>query len=198
MINLFMDAQIWLSLYSFSSNDLKQFSKLKDCIANKEVNIIITDQIVDEVNRNRENKLHDVIDKTKAINFNIPVLYQGYTKEHALFKKQLKDLRDLNTNIQEQQAKTGLKKAINTLTEAAQMNQAIEGWDYGSAFAANLSEINTDSDFTTQSFTSILGNRTNIDFRQGNTLPATLNLDGNYTAVRNKNFSQKKYRFYAE
>ena len=74
MINLFMDAQIWLSLYSFSSNDLKQFSKLKDCIANKEVNIIITDQIVDEVNRNRENKLHDVIDKTKAINFNIQVL----------------------------------------------------------------------------------------------------------------------------
>lgn len=55
MINLFMDAQIWLSLYSFSSNDLKQFSKLKDCIANKEVNIIITDQIIDEVNRNREN-----------------------------------------------------------------------------------------------------------------------------------------------
>lgn len=112
MINLFMDAQIWLSWYSFSSNDLKQFSKLKDCIANKEVNIIITDQIVDEVNRNRENKLHDVIDKTKAINFNIPVLYQGYTKEHALFKKQLKDLRDLNTNIQEKIEKDIIEQTL--------------------------------------------------------------------------------------
>ena len=38
----------------------------------------------------------------------------------------------LMTNTQEQQAKTGLKKGINTLTEAAQMNQAIGGFDYAS------------------------------------------------------------------
>ena len=36
----------------------------------------------------------------------------------------------LMTNTAKQQAKTGLKKAINTLTEAAQMNQAIENYDY--------------------------------------------------------------------
>lgn len=101
MINIFMDAQIWLSLYSFSSNDLKQFSKLKDCIANGEVNIILTDQIQDEVKRNRENKLHEVIDKTKTIPFSIPVLYQGYIKEHSMLKKQLKDLVDLNSELQD-------------------------------------------------------------------------------------------------
>ncbi len=100
MINLFIDAQIWLSLYSFSSNDLKQFSKLKECIANGEVNIILTEQIKDEVYRNRENKLHEVIDKTKNINFNIPVLYQGYTKEFSTLKKRLKDLQETNTEIQ--------------------------------------------------------------------------------------------------
>jgi prepilin-type N-terminal cleavage/methylation domain-containing protein len=32
----------------------------------------------------------------------------------------------LMTNTGEQQAKTGLKKGINTLTEAAQMNEAID------------------------------------------------------------------------
>lgn len=100
MINLFIDAQIWLSLYSFSSNDLKQFGKLKECIANGEVNIILTEQIKDEVFRNRENKLHEVIDKTKSINFNIPVLYQGYSKEFSTFKKRLKDLQETNTDIQ--------------------------------------------------------------------------------------------------
>lgn len=36
----------------------------------------------------------------------------------------------LLTNTGEQQYKTGLKKAINTLTEAAQMNLAIDGYDY--------------------------------------------------------------------
>lgn len=100
MINLFIDAQIWLSLYSFSSNDLKQFGKIKECIANGEVNIILTEQIKDEVFRNRENKLHEVIDKTKNINFNIPVLYQGYSKEFSTFKKRLKDLQETNTDIQ--------------------------------------------------------------------------------------------------
>lgn len=38
----------------------------------------------------------------------------------------------LMTNTQEQQAKTGLKKGINTLTEAAQMHEAIEGFNYAS------------------------------------------------------------------
>ena len=38
----------------------------------------------------------------------------------------------LMTNVQEQQAKTGLKKGLNTLTEAAQMTQSIDGFDYAS------------------------------------------------------------------
>lgn len=36
----------------------------------------------------------------------------------------------LMTNTQEQQAKTGLKKGINTLTEAAQMHEALEGRNF--------------------------------------------------------------------
>ena len=40
----------------------------------------------------------------------------------------------LMTNTQEQQAKTGLKKGINTLTEIAQMGQAIAGFDYASLY----------------------------------------------------------------
>ena len=36
----------------------------------------------------------------------------------------------LTTSVGEQQAKTGLKKGINTLTEAAQMNSAVQGFDY--------------------------------------------------------------------
>ena len=36
----------------------------------------------------------------------------------------------LMTNTNEQQSIAGLKKGINTLTEAAQMNSALEGFDY--------------------------------------------------------------------
>ena len=65
----------------------------------------------------------------------------------------------LMTNTQEQQAKTALKKGINTLTEAAQMNQAIDGFDY-----SNL-KVDTKND-ESQSLYGLLAKRTNIDFRQ--------------------------------
>lgn len=65
----------------------------------------------------------------------------------------------LMTNTQEQQAKTALKKGINTLTEAAQMNQAIDGFDY-----SNL-KVDT-KDEESQSLYGLLSKRANIDFRQ--------------------------------
>ena len=94
----------------------------------------------------------------------------------------------LMTNTAEQQAKTALKKGINTLTEAAQMNQAIAGWDYASITSAN-SENSVDTD---QSMYNLLSNRTSVDYQksgksseakqlsyQGNSTDGMK--DGNYT-----------------
>lgn len=58
MKNLFIDSNIWLSLYHFSSDDLKQFSKLKELIGT-DIRLYITQQVSDEVRRNREAKLND-------------------------------------------------------------------------------------------------------------------------------------------
>ena len=53
----------------------------------------------------------------------------------------------LMTNTQEQQAKTGLKKGINTLTEAAQMHEAIEGFNYASLTDKSMvSKLNESTD----------------------------------------------------
>lgn len=65
----------------------------------------------------------------------------------------------LMTNTQEQQAKTALKKGINTLTEAAQMNNAIAGFDY-----ASFNETSTD-DPESQSLYGLLASRTNVDYQ---------------------------------
>ena len=64
----------------------------------------------------------------------------------------------LMTNTAEQQAKTAFKKGINTLTEAAQMNQAIEGFDYGS-----FKTTSTD-DAETQSLYGLLASRTDVNY----------------------------------
>ena len=68
----------------------------------------------------------------------------------------------LMTNTQEQQAKTALKKGINTLTEAAQMNQAISGFDY----ATLTSDKTDDSADDEMSLYRILADRTSVDYQR--------------------------------
>lgn len=65
----------------------------------------------------------------------------------------------LMTNTQEQQSRTALKKGINTLTEAAQMNQAIDGFDY-----ATFSTTSTNDD-DTLSLYALLSKRTTMDYQ---------------------------------
>ena len=75
----------------------------------------------------------------------------------------------LMTNTAEQQAKTGLKKGINTLTEAGQMNQAIEGWDYASLTSSDTSEVNEFSLY------GLLAKRASVDYsKSGNGVLPTI------------------------
>lgn len=56
-------------------------------------------------------------------------------------------LPTLMTNTGEQQYKTGLKKGINILTEAAQMHETLEGFNYSSLnTATDVSNIDQDQD----------------------------------------------------
>ena len=57
MKNIFIDSNIWLSLYNFTNNDLEQFKKLKSHIDDS-INLIVTEQVFDELTRNRENKIN--------------------------------------------------------------------------------------------------------------------------------------------
>ena len=66
----------------------------------------------------------------------------------------------LMTNTAEQQAKTALKKGINTLTEAAQMNQSIAGFDY-----ASLTSSDTE-DSEAQSLYGLLATRASLDYQK--------------------------------
>lgn len=75
----------------------------------------------------------------------------------------------LMTNTQEQQAKTALKKGINTLTEAAQMHQAIAGVDFGSISSPNTANSTDDE----QSLYRLLAERTQMDLRKSEAANAT-------------------------
>lgn len=79
----------------------------------------------------------------------------------------------LMTNTQEQQSRTALKKGINTLTEAAQMNQAIDGFDY-----ATFSTTSTNDD-STLSLYALLSKRTTMDRQTSGTSSSAAKLVNN-------------------
>ena len=68
----------------------------------------------------------------------------------------------LMNNTGEQQYKTGLKKAINTLTEAATLNMAVDGWDF-----SGINSI-THAD-NAQSLYTILTKRLSVDLTKTGT-----------------------------
>lgn len=74
----------------------------------------------------------------------------------------------LMTNTAEQQAKTALKKGINTLTEAAQMNQSVAGFDY-----ASLTSSSTE-DSDAQSLYGLLASRASLDYTKNGLAPNRL------------------------
>lgn len=88
MKNLFIDSNIWLSLYHFTNDDLAQFEKLKKQIG-QNINLYITQQVVDEVKRNREAKLIDALKSFEVKSFQYPVFCKGY-EEYEPFSNDYK------------------------------------------------------------------------------------------------------------
>lgn len=86
MKNVFIDSNIWLSLYSFSSDDLNQFMKLKDLIG-RDITIWLPEQVCHEVGRNRENKIKDTMNRFESWRFEIPNIVKGYAQYNELSKK---------------------------------------------------------------------------------------------------------------
>lgn len=97
MKTVFIDSQIWLSLYDFSKDDLDQFSKLNDLIGT-DIDIVLTTQIIDEVNRNRESKIKDSLTQFKDITYQIPNLCKGYD-EYTTFIEIYKTVQTLHKDL---------------------------------------------------------------------------------------------------
>ena len=77
----------------------------------------------------------------------------------------------LMTNVGEQQYKTALKKALNTLSEAGQMSQAMDGFDYSSFTTSTVGgDMEDEHGNVVQSLYSLLQRRTNMaSFADGST-----------------------------
>lgn len=98
MKNVFIDTNIWLSLYHFTNDDLSQFEKLKDMLG-KSINLIVPRQVYDEITRNREAKIMDALKSFDLKMPKYPVFCKGYDdfeqlqKELSSIAKKFKDFK---------------------------------------------------------------------------------------------------------
>lgn len=65
MVNIFIDTNILLTFFHFSNDDLEELRKLIAVISMPENRLFYTSQVLDEFNRNRENKIADALKKFK-------------------------------------------------------------------------------------------------------------------------------------
>lgn len=147
MINLCLDANVYLSFYYYSDVDLTSLEKLIKLIESEKLKLILTKQVIDEYNRNRETKIKEALNliKDSKLEFNAPKILNNYSE----FSDIRKNLKKINTEKDKLVKK--LKKDIsNRQLHADKLIDKL----FASAFKINYN----DSDIEKARLRSELGN----------------------------------------
>ena len=83
--NLFIDTNIWLSLFHYTNDDLEQLGKLR-ALVGTDIRLFIPEQIYNEVYRNRENKIKDALYQFEKFSLSFPAFFKNY-EEYDDFSK---------------------------------------------------------------------------------------------------------------
>lgn len=103
---IFIDTSIYLTFYHFTSDDLEELKKLEAYLKQKKIVLILTDQVVNEFRRNRENKIADALKRFEGQKF--PSEYPHFCKEYEEYPA----LRKASSEYSK--AKTTLLEKIKT------------------------------------------------------------------------------------
>ncbi|APW62395.1 PIN domain-containing protein [Paludisphaera borealis] len=87
-MHLFLDSNIWLSFYHYSSDELEELRKLGVLIERKQVTLHVPDQVRFEFRRNREVKFADAISKFKkeGLDKGFPQIFHAYEEDYRVLR----------------------------------------------------------------------------------------------------------------
>lgn len=116
MMNIFIDTNVFLSFFHFTSDDLEELRKLGVLLSSGSVRLFLPEQVIQEFRRNRENKIADALTRLREQKLNLQFpqfckdyeeyeqlrqLQKRYSKVHAkLIEKVARDIqaRDLKAD----------------------------------------------------------------------------------------------------
>ncbi len=99
-MQLFIDTNILLSFYALNQEDLAELDKLIDAIERKQITLLLTDQLIDEFNRNREQRIDGAIKSLRTQTFNpqFPQICEDYP-EIELLRDSLKQYERVHATL---------------------------------------------------------------------------------------------------
>jgi predicted nucleic acid-binding protein len=85
-MQLFIDTNILLSFYSLNQDDLAELNKIIDAIEKQQITLLLTEQIINEFYRNREQRIDGAIKsfRTQTFNTQFPQLCEDYPEIDTL------------------------------------------------------------------------------------------------------------------
>jgi predicted nucleic acid-binding protein len=99
-MQLFIDTNILLSFYSLNQEDLAELNKLIEAIDRQQITLLLTEQLIDEFNRNREQRIDGAIKSLRNQTFNpqFPQLCEDYS-EVELLRDSLKHYEQIHVTL---------------------------------------------------------------------------------------------------
>jgi len=129
-MNIFIDTNVYLNFYHFSSDDLEELKKLIVAIDSGQIKLFITDQIIQEFRRNRENKIADALKKFNEQKFpnQFPQICKGYPEFSSLVES-LKSFEEAKDKIIQKLNSDILSKSLggdNIINELFEKSTVLE------------------------------------------------------------------------
>ncbi len=97
-MNLFIDTNILLNFYHFSTDDLEELNKLLVLIRNDEIVLFMPEQVINEFYRNRENKINDSLKEFRKEKIERP--FPQMTKHYPEYKTLREAIKTFDENRQ--------------------------------------------------------------------------------------------------
>lgn len=93
-IHLFIDTNVYLKFYHYSSDDLEELNKLQVLLDNNKLELYLPEQVINEFQRNRDTKLADAL---KTFNSSkLDIQFPQFCKEYKEFENLKRFIKDFN------------------------------------------------------------------------------------------------------
>jgi predicted nucleic acid-binding protein len=102
-MNVFIDTNIYLTFYHYSSDDLEELKKLSVAIKSKDIKLYLTEQVKNEFKRNRETKIADALKRfyDQKVNRQFPQICKEY-EEYKHLRQAIKQYEESKDKIYQQ------------------------------------------------------------------------------------------------